>query len=80
MKHKDITLIVLASIVSAIMSFFVSNLLFTADKNRQEKVEVVEKISTDFPKPDGKYFNANAVNPTQLIQIGDNPNPQPFKQ
>ena len=47
-------------------------------KNRQAKVEVVQKITSDFPQPDTKFFNSGAVNPTQLIQIGQEQNPQPF--
>ncbi len=80
MKQKDIVLIVAVSLISGVLSFFISRLLFTSPKNRQQQVEVVEKISADFPIPDKKYFNPNAVNPTKLIQIGDTPNPQPFKQ
>lgn len=78
MKQKDIALIVLAGFIGAILSYFVSNALFASPENRQEEVEVVERISTDFPIPDKRYFNSESVNPTQLIQIGDNPNSQPF--
>lgn len=79
MKQKDIALIILVSFVSAIASFFISNALFTSPRNRQQQVEVVEKITADFPDPDPKYFNTNAINPTQLIEIGEDPNLQPFK-
>lgn len=78
MKQKDIALIILAGFVSAILSYFVSNALFASPKDRQEQVEVVEAITTDFPTPDKRYFNPESINPTQLIQIGDNPNAQPF--
>lgn len=78
MKQKDVALIILVGFVSAVLSYFVSNALFASPKDRQEEVEVVEPITTDFPTPDKKYFNPESINPTQLIQIGDNPNAQPF--
>ena len=80
MKQKDIVLIIVISFISAVFSLFLSNAMFSSPKNRQEKVEVVDAITADFSKPDVKYFNPNAINPTQLIQIGENPNPQPFKR
>jgi len=78
MKQKDIALIAVVAIVSAVLSIFISNALFGGPKNRQEKVEIVDAISTDFQKPSNKYFNSNAINPTRLIKIGDDPNPKPF--
>ncbi len=78
MKQKDIALIAVVAIVSAVLSIFISNALFGGPKNRQEKVEIVDAITTDFQKPDNKYFNGNSINPTQLIRIGEDPNPQPF--
>jgi hypothetical protein len=80
MKQKDIVLIIVVSFISAVFSLFISKALFSSPENRQEKVEVVEKITADFSQPDAKYFNPNAINPTQLIRIGENPNPQPFKR
>lgn len=79
MKQKDVAMIILVSFFSAIVSFFVSNALFASPKNRQEKVEVVQEITSEFPTPDKKYFNENSRNPTQVIQIGEAPNPNPFK-
>jgi hypothetical protein len=78
MKQKDITLIVVVVAISAIVSLVLSNLLISSPKNRKEKVEVVQKITSDFPTPDKKYFNAQSIDPTKLIQIGDNQNTQPF--
>lgn len=78
MKQKDIILITAVVIISAVFSFFISNALFASPKNRQQKVEVVAPISAEFKKPDSKYFNSTAIDPTKLIQIGGNPNPTPF--
>lgn len=78
MKQKDIMLIVVVVIISALASFFLSSLFFTSPKNRQQPVEVVNPITAEFSQPDTKYFNRNAVDPTKLIQIGDNSNKTPF--
>ncbi|HUS25761.1 MAG TPA: hypothetical protein VMY99_00240 [Nevskiaceae bacterium] len=78
MKQKDIALIIVIVFASGIVSLVVSRLVFAPPKNRQQQVEVVDAISADFPDPDAKYFNKNAIDPTQLIKIGDSTNPNPF--
>jgi len=77
MKQKDIALIIIIVFVSGVASFLVSNWLFGSDKHTQ-KVETVEAITADFPTPDQKYFNNQSIDPTQLIQIGQSTNPNPF--
>lgn len=78
MKQKDIALIVIIVVFSAALSIVISQKIIVPPKNRQQNVEVVQKISTDFKLPSTKYFNNNSLNPTQTITIGDNPNPDPF--
>lgn len=78
MKQKDIALIVVIVFFSAIISLFVSKAIFASPKNRQQQVEVVQKITADFPTPDPAYFNKKAFDPTQQINIGQGTNPDPF--
>lgn len=78
MKQKDIALIIVIAAVSGIISFVLSGLIFGKPADTQQKAEVVDVISSDFALPSSKYFNANSVDPTQLIQIGNNNNPNPF--
>lgn len=78
MKQKDIALILVIVIFSAIISFAAGRLVFAAPRDRQQSVEVVNAISTDFPLPDSKYFNAKSIDPTQLINILQNANTAPF--
>ena len=78
MKQKDIALIVVIVFISAIISLFVSKAIFASPKNRQQQVEVVQPISSDFQSTDNHYFNTNAFDPTQPITIGQNANPDPF--
>lgn len=78
MKQKDIALILVIAVVSGVISFFVSGKIFVTPANRSQKVEVVDKISTDFQQPSEKYFNDQSVNPSQTVEVGENNNPTPF--
>ncbi len=78
MKQKDMALIAVIIIVSAVVSLLISNKIFASPANRQQKVEVVQPITADFPEPDKAYFNTEANDPTKLITIGQNTNSDPF--
>jgi hypothetical protein len=78
MKRKDLGLIAMIVVISGVISFFLSNLLFRVPKNQEAKVEVVQPITADFVQPDTRYFNSNSVDPTQNITIGGSENPTPF--
>jgi hypothetical protein len=78
MKKKDIPVILVIVFVSAVISLIVSKAIFAPPKNRQQAVDVVQPITTDFPSVDSHYFNHNSVDPTQLITIGQNANTNPF--
>jgi hypothetical protein len=80
MKQKDIALIVVVGIVSAVIALVASNMLFGSPSQKNQKAEVVDKITADFTTPDQRYFNDKSVDPTQSITIGDNSNETPFKQ
>lgn len=78
MKQKDIALIIIIVFISAIISLFVSKLIFVSPANRQQQVQVVQPITSTFPQPDTTYFNSNAFDPTQPINVTPNTNPDPF--
>lgn len=78
MKQKDFALIIIIAFISAVISFVVSNKIFVTPANRQQEVEVVDKISPDFTTPARKYFNSNSIDPTQTNQIGSDNNQNPF--
>ncbi|MBI5906556.1 hypothetical protein HY857_00695 [Candidatus Saccharibacteria bacterium] len=85
MKRKDLMLIVGVIIVSCIFSLVLSNVALGPYKKQVIKVPVVQKISSSFPSPqtDSEYksfFNDKAINPTQLIKIGDKSNTAPFNE
>ena len=78
MKSKDIAVVLVVAFFSAIVSFFASNFLFSSNSSRQQEVEKVDVVTSDFTFPSSKYFNDRAIDPTLPIQIGDNNNPNPF--
>lgn len=78
MKQKDIAVIIAAGFVAAIFSLLLTQAIFVPKKNKQLSAEVVDPINAEFNEPDKSVFNPEAINPTQLIQIGDNTNSTPF--
>ena len=78
MKQKDIALILVIAVVSGVISFLVSGKIFVTPQNRSQKVEVVDKLSTDFQPPSNKYFNDQSVDPSQTVEVGENNNQSPF--
>jgi hypothetical protein len=78
MKQKDIVVIGVTVFISGIIAYVIcSSFLFTT-KDQQQKVEVVAPITSQFTLPDKAIFNADAINPTKVIEIGPNTNDQPF--
>lgn len=80
MKQKDLAIIIMVVVISGIFSYVISGKVISTPANRQQNVQVVPAISTAFAKPSTTYFNPSAIDPTQLIQIGNNANQTPFNQ
>ncbi len=78
MKQKDIALIIIIAALSGIVSFFVSNKVFVTPTNRQQKVEVVDRIDASFTTPDKKYFNSSSIDAAPNTQLGSDANQNPF--
>lgn len=78
MKQKDIVLVVVMACISAVVAFVLSRWLFSSPQSREQTAEVVDVITADFSEPSTKYFHGTSVNPTQLIEIGNSANPNPF--
>lgn len=78
MKSKDIAIIVAIAFISAIFSFVLSKAIFGGEDKQTLTAPIVRPITADFPEPDTKYFNAESLNPTKDITIGESANQQPF--
>ena len=82
MRRKDIVIIGLTALVAGFFSFVLSSKIFGSPKTHPIKVPVVQKIDPQFPVTSSSeytaFFNPQAINPTQLIHIGDDGNKAPF--
>ena len=83
MKREDITLIAAIIVVAASVSFLAATKLFKYNQ-KSSGVPVVEKIDIVFPDATNdsaytKFFNSRAIDPSQLTQIGNNNNTNPFR-
>lgn len=79
-KSKDIAVLAIFVGISGLASFFLSNLLFSSKKSLVTKVEVVDKINSDFSYEDKAYFKNNPLNPTKDITVSTNDNQKPLGQ
>ncbi len=80
MKRKDLGLIAVVAIISAVISIVASNIFLSSASQRSQKVEKVGRLNSEFIKPSDKYFNSNSVNPTKLIEIGQDKDSNPFSE
>jgi hypothetical protein len=78
MKQQDIALIIVIAAISAGISYFASDYIFASGKNHEQEVYKIDPISAEFKAVNVKYFNAESINPTRLIKIGDTTNTNPF--
>lgn len=78
MKPKDFAVVGVAVVLGIILSIIVSNMVFGSGSAHNQQIEIVPSISATLPKPDSQYFNANSLDPTQFISIGNSQNPNPF--
>jgi hypothetical protein len=83
MKSKDTVILGLIAIVAAIFSLLIAGKIFKSNSHHGLTAPQIVKIDSILPdtKNDPAYntfFNQNALNPTQLIQIGNNQNQSTF--
>ena len=78
MKRKDILLIIVVALLAGVISFIVSGVFITSEEDRQQTVETVNALPSQFERPPVDYFNQDSVNPTRTIEIGEDANNQPF--
>ena len=82
MKRNDIAKLVLVAVFAGVIAMVLAGAVFGSGR-KPAAVPVVTPISPAFPdvrnQPEYKaVFNDNALDPTQLIQIGNPNNNTPF--
>lgn len=78
-KQSDIAMIILVTAISLVAAYVISGTIINSPDSRATPVEIAIPISPDFSEPDKKIFNDNAINPTELIKIGDPNTNSPFQ-
>lgn len=78
MKKKDIFVIVLIAVVSAVFSIIISGIFFAPPEDRKQTVEVSPVILPELGTVDKRYFNENSYNPAQTIEVGTDSNNNPL--
>ncbi len=78
LQQKDLIIIIVAVFCGLLLAYVSNKYLFSNAGSKNTQVDVVPVIKTDFPRPSSTYFNAQAVDPTQIINIGPNNSTQPF--
>lgn len=78
MKQQNLAIFGAVAFMSIVFALLITTSLFAPEKSQRMEAESVDPISSNFPSLNKKYFNANSINPVQTIQIGDNPNENPF--
>lgn len=78
MKKNDIAAIILIVAVAGVFSYFIANALIGKPKNNPVEVEQVTPIGPNFPTPDSRVFNDQAIDPTVEINQDGQSTGQPF--
>jgi mannitol-specific phosphotransferase system IIBC component len=75
MKKSDIAMIILIASISVLIAYFVAKAVLGDVQNQSVKVKTTEPITSEVVEPDETVFNANAINPTVEVIIGNDGQP-----
>lgn len=73
-KQKNIITIIVVVFAAAGVSLIASSLVFSTSSSVKVKVENVPPISASFPNSKSTLFAGKNIDPTIIIQIGNNNN------
>ncbi|MBM3210100.1 hypothetical protein FJZ39_02065 [Candidatus Saccharibacteria bacterium] len=71
MKKTDIAMTIFIAGVSVLIAIFIANTFNLGVDPDGREVKTVEEISSTIEEPDAEVFNAEAINPTVQIVIGN---------
>jgi hypothetical protein len=83
MPRKDKIVVAAVALFTAIVSLVIANSLFNSPAKHDSTGPVVEQVQGSLPDvkndPDyNTFLNNRALDPTQLVQIGNSQNNNPF--
>lgn len=71
MKKTDIAALILIASLSVLFAYFIASAVLGSATPENVTVKTVEKISSEVTQPDSTVFNADAINPTVEVIIGE---------
>ena len=71
MKQSDIITVILITMIGTIAAGFVTNAILGNPDDASEKWKTIETVSSDLSTPDSEVFNADAINPTVEVYVGN---------
>lgn len=74
MKKNDLVLVIVVAFFAGVFSMILSNFFFTPSSDKQLKAQKIDAINSNFEQADKRFFNSNAVNPAETIELGDKAN------
>ena len=72
MKNSDIAGITFIASLSVIVAFFIADAVIGRPTDESVRVKTIDPITAEVETPDSSIFNADAINPTVEVVIGDN--------
>lgn len=70
MKKTDIAAVILISVISTLIAYFVGNAVLGDPNEEHVTVTYMDVISDSVAQPDPEVFNPEAVNPTVEVFVG----------
>jgi hypothetical protein len=71
MKKNDIGIAVIVAVVGTLIAYFALNGILGNPDTASETVEYIAPITSDIRTPNPEVFNAEAINPTVEVIIGE---------
>lgn len=62
-------MIIFIATAGVLISFFVVRAILGDDSSEPQKVQVIDKITSEIQEPDEKIFNANSINPSVRVEV-----------
>jgi hypothetical protein len=84
-KTENKTKLIAAAVITAVIAFILSSMIFNSPKKHNLTVPVVQPITSTLPDVHNDpayntFLNSGALDATQPVQVGNSQNNQPFNQ
>ena len=71
MKKTDIAAVILISVITTLIAYFIGNALLGDPNEESTTITYMDVVKADVSQPDPEVFNPEAVNPTVEVFVGN---------